>query len=181
MNHLTAIRSFAKPGYCPVKSTRIQDNKWYLVEMQDIESDARFDYIGLADTSTVYLYPGNIARQKRDSKLNHCNKIAEYDGDVFSLTSYKQKITEYYTSIASATIAKERHEQYITTSLKKALQSILKEQSKPDAEVIAFYGKCKDWPGNEQKQVKKHREELAKLYQRNIEYWQSDITIEQMC
>lgn len=179
MNTLTAIRSFGKPSYCPAK-TKVFDNRWYLVEMQDVETDPRFDYVGLKETTTVYLMPGKITREKRTARLNHCNRIAEYTGNVFALTSNKQRITEYYTSMVLAEEAKQKHEQGIVTSLEKAIQSILKQQAQSDVEIIAFYGKCKDWPGNEKKQVKKHREELTKLYQRNIEYWQSDITIEQI-
>ena len=179
MNTLTAIRSFGKPGYCPTK-TRVQNNKWYLVEMQDVETDPRCDYVGLKDTTTIYLMPGKIAREKRQARLNHCNRIAEYTSNVFALTSNKQRITEFYTSIELAENAKQKHEQSIAISLEKAIQSILKQQAETDEQIIAFYGKCKDWPGNEQRQVKKHREELAKLYQRNIEYWQPDFAIEQI-
>ncbi len=39
MNSLTAIRSFAKPGFCPVKRTRIFADRWYKVTFQNVETD----------------------------------------------------------------------------------------------------------------------------------------------
>jgi hypothetical protein len=180
MNQLTAIRSFAKPGFCPVKSTRIQSNKWYLVEMQDIESDSMTDYIGLANTSTIYLYPGNITRQKRDSRLNHCNRIVEYTGNVYSVSSLKMRFTEYYPSIESASKAKQKHDIYVTESMAKALDSIAKQEAMTDNEILRIYGKCLDWPGNETKQIAQFRQDQIDCRNRNIQYWQSDIIIEQV-
>jgi len=180
MNHLTAYRTFGKPSYCPVKSTRIQSNKWYLVEMQDVETDPRCDYVGLKDTSTIYLYNGIKTRQERDSRLNHCNRIIEYTGPVFELKSDKQRIIEYYPSIDTANQSKLKHDEYITKSLSEALASIAKQQAMTDSEILKIYGNCHNWPGNETMQIAKFRQDLVNCKQRNIAYWHSDITITQI-
>lgn len=177
MNQLTAIRSFGIPSYCPAKSTRIYKDKWYLVEMQDVETDPRIDYVGLAETSTVYLWPGTKTRNERDSRLNHCNKIVEYDGPVFAINSIKLRITEYYPSIESATEAKNTHELDTLSNLAKALLSIERQQNMTDSEILKIYGNCHDWPGNETAKIAEFRQDLIDCKKRNSEYWQSDIII----
>ena len=89
MNALTAVRSFARPGYCPVKHVRIFDNRYYVVRMQNVETDPRCDYVGLAEGEYTELMPGNKARERRDSRLNHCNGIAEWTGPVYCVTVYQ--------------------------------------------------------------------------------------------
>jgi hypothetical protein len=180
VNKLSAIRNFSNPGYCPVKSTRLYNDKWYLVEMQDVERNPMTDYVGLADTSTVYLWPGNKTRQERDSRLNHCNKIVEYTGNVFALTSDKMRIIEYYPSMQSANQSKQTHEIDIANSLNKALQSIDSQSAWHDSEILKHYGNCNNWPGNETVKIAEFRQSLIDSRKRNIAYWQSDITIKQI-
>jgi len=85
MNTLTAIRTFAKPGFSPAKRTRIEDSKYYLVRMQNVETDPRCDYVGLAEGEYRELLPGAAARARRDAKLNHCNAVVEWTGPVFAV------------------------------------------------------------------------------------------------
>ncbi len=175
MDKLTAIRCFANSGYCPVKSTRIYANKWYLVELQDIERDYRTDYMGLAETSTVYLFDGIKAKRERDSRLNHCNRITEYTGNVYMVKSDKLHISEYYPDPESANKAKSKHEFEIKESLRKALESIAIQENQTDDEIIAFYGKCSTWES-----VEHERKVIADCKERNIKYWTSDLTINQV-
>lgn len=91
MNKLTAIRTFAAPGFCPVKRTRIFANRWYKVTMQNTERDMGDGYY-LAEGEYVELIPGNEARRRRDARLNHCNRIEEWTGPVYAL------FTTYYGS-----------------------------------------------------------------------------------
>jgi len=85
MNRLDAIRTFAQPGYCPAKQLRIHKDRYYLVKMQNVETDPRVDYVGLGVGEYLELLPGSAARERRDARLNHCNAIAEYDGPVFAV------------------------------------------------------------------------------------------------
>ena len=89
MNALTAVRSFARPVYCPVKHVRIFDNRYDVARMQNVETDPRCDYVGLAEGEYTELMPGNKARERRDSRLNHCNGIAEWTGPVYCVTVYQ--------------------------------------------------------------------------------------------
>jgi hypothetical protein len=180
MNQLSAIRTFSNPGFSPAKSTRIYADRWYLVEMQDIERDPRCDYIGLAETSTIYLYNGMQTRRERDSHLNHCNKIIEYTGNVFALTSEKMRLAEYYPDLDSANYAKAEHDVGIADNLRKALESLDKQDAMTDSQILAIYGNCKDWPGNEAAQVAKFRQDQVNCRIRNLAYWKSDIIISQI-
>lgn len=175
MNRLTAYRVFGNSGYCPVKSTRIYKDRFYMVELQDIERDYRTDYIGLADTSTIYLFDGVKAKKERDSRLNHCNRIAEYKGNIYTVTSNKLRISEFYPDMQSAIDAKCKHELYISDCLRKAIIELDKQSNRTDDEIIAFYGKCSDWHG-----VLAERQRIADSRTSNIKYWQSDITITQI-
>lgn len=85
MNTLTAIRTFAKPGFCPVKRTRIFADRYYLVTFQNVETDPRCDYVGLGDGEYTVLLPGSKAREGRDARLNHCNRIQEWTGKVYAV------------------------------------------------------------------------------------------------
>lgn len=89
MDRLTAVRTFARPGYTPAKRTRIQATKWYTVTMQNIDRDPRCDYIGLGEGEYTELVTGTDARARRDAHLNHCNAIAEYSGPLYRLTEYR--------------------------------------------------------------------------------------------
>ena len=88
MNTLTAIRTFAKPGFCPVRP-RIFADRWYKVTFQNVER-GQGDYIGLGEGEYTQLLPGNKAREARDAHLNHCNAIQEWSGQVWEVftTSY---------------------------------------------------------------------------------------------
>src|SRR5260370_29215191 len=85
MNRLDAIRNFAQPSYCSAKRVRIHKDRYYLVKMQNVETDPRVDYVGLGVGEYLELLPGNAARERRDARLNHCNAIAEYSGPVFAV------------------------------------------------------------------------------------------------
>ena len=108
MNRLDAIRTFAQPGYCPAKQLRIHKDRYYLVRMQNIETEPRADYVGLGQGEYIELLPGDAARERRDARLNHCNAIAEYDGPVFAVltTQYgnwnPERKPHYATSKADA-------------------------------------------------------------------------------
>ena len=93
MNRTAAIR-LAVPGYSPAKGTRIYADRWYRVTLQDMDEDARCDYIGLKDTATAYIMRGDKAREERDSHLNRCNKIEEYAGPVYAVTWREYGMTE---------------------------------------------------------------------------------------
>jgi len=60
------------------------------VTFQNVETAPRTDYVGLGEGEYIQLLPGAKAREARDARLNHCNKIEQWDGPVFALctTSY---------------------------------------------------------------------------------------------
>lgn len=111
MNQLTAIRTFAKPSYCPVRRTRIHNDRWYRVTFQNVETDPRCDYVGLGEGEYTQLLPGYKARQARDARLNHCNRIVEHTGSVYALyvTSYGSWRTDatYHADVNSLHAAVE--------------------------------------------------------------------------
>ena len=86
MNRITAIRCFGNSRYTPAKKdvNRIMDAKFYLVTLQDFETD-QGDGQYLLDTETTTLFCGRKAREERDSRMNRCNRIVEYTGPVFQL------------------------------------------------------------------------------------------------
>jgi len=84
MDTLTAVRTFAKPGYSPAKRTRIENSKYYVVRMQNTERDMGDGYY-LAEGEYRELLPGSAARERRDAKLNHCNAVIEWNGPVFAV------------------------------------------------------------------------------------------------
>lgn len=86
MNRTTAIRTFANSGYTPARKdvARILDSRYYLVTLQDYETD-QGDGHYLLDTQQTFVMTGHDARQERDSRMNHCNRIAEYTGPVWQL------------------------------------------------------------------------------------------------
>jgi hypothetical protein len=84
MDKLTAIRSFASPGFTPARRVKIFNDHWYLVTMQNVER-GQGDYLGLGEGEYSELLPGDKARERRDARLNHCNSIAEHSGPVFEL------------------------------------------------------------------------------------------------
>jgi hypothetical protein len=83
MDKLTALRTFGNPSISPAKRTKIFADRWYLVTMQNVERDPRCDYVGLGEGTYQELLPGNKARERRDARLNHCNHIVEWDGNVY--------------------------------------------------------------------------------------------------
>lgn len=85
MDRLTAIRTFAAPGFSRARGrVRIMDSKWYVVRFQNVEH-GQGDYVGLGEGEYSQLLPGRKAREARDARLNHCNGIAEHRGHVFEL------------------------------------------------------------------------------------------------
>ena len=83
MNRTTALRAYGKPSYCPAKGIRIRNDSYYLVRMQNVESDSNTDYHGLADGEYTELVTGKEARSRRDSRLNHCNAITVHRTPVY--------------------------------------------------------------------------------------------------
>lgn len=84
MDKLTAIRTFVKPRFTPARHIRIFDDHWYNVRFQNIER-GQGDYLGLGEGEYTQLLPGKKAREARDARLNHCNGISEYHGNVFAV------------------------------------------------------------------------------------------------
>ena len=135
MTGTTAIRSFGRSGYCPVKRTRIFANRWYLVTFQNIERDGLTDYIGLGEGEYTVLLPGDQARKARDAHLNHCNRIQDYDGPVFrcdsSVYGGNEQIT-FHTSEEGAATKREE----IKAAWEKWLADCRKEADR-HAQIIA--------------------------------------------
>lgn len=98
MDALTAIRSFGIPSFSPAKRVRIFNKRWYLLEMQNVETDPRCDYMGLAEGTYVLLLPGSKAREQRDCKLNHCNAIVEWKGQVWTVSEQPYACGQWQTS-----------------------------------------------------------------------------------
>jgi hypothetical protein len=128
MDKLTAIRSFAAPGYTPAKRTRIFADRWYIVTMQNIERGPG-DYLGLGTGEYAELLPGNKARERRDAHLNHCNRITEYTGPVYELLANEYghnpiKSKGYYSTtdevLRAADKFKAKHVQWVSDCLKEA-------------------------------------------------------------
>lgn len=170
MNRLTAIRSFGNSRYSPAKRTRVYDNRWYLVTLQNYSRD-QGDGMYLEEGESVELMPGKKAREYRESRLNRCNRIVDYNGDVFRVSMPQTRTVAFYTTLAKATGAAERIVANNQKSLADALQYLGKQAALTDTEMIEFYGKCKDWPGNEVVRVKEYRQEIAKSVRRNMAYW----------
>jgi len=84
MTRLDAVRSFAAPGYCPVRKVRVLDSKWYLVTLQNVERD-QGDGMYLGAGEYTLLLPGAKAREYKVARLNHCNGIQEWQGPVYEL------------------------------------------------------------------------------------------------
>jgi len=157
VNTLTAIRTFGKPSYTPAKRVRIYKDRWYLTTMQNTEHDQGDGYY-LADGEYTELVPGAEAKDRRDSRLNHCNRIAEYVGPVWAVDyRYYPSMTYHTTEAEAERIVAERLAELrkLQAEAKAALE---KELAKSDAELLAFYGKCKDWPGHEKQQLAKYRQ-----------------------
>jgi hypothetical protein len=129
MNSLTAVRTFAAPGFTPARHTRIHNDRWYLVTLQNVEH-GQGDYIGLADGTYTELLPGDKARECRDAHLNHCNHIAEHHGTVYQLLANRyggesQPVGWFATLPAlEATLdaRKAEHDKWIADCLREAGQ-----------------------------------------------------------
>lgn len=141
MDKLTAIRTFAAPGFTPAKRVRIHKDRYYLVKMQNVETEPRADYVGLAEGEYLELLPGDAARDRRDARLNHCNAIAEYDGPVFAvLTSqyghWNNRKPHYSTSTADAEahIAAKRaeHDNWIAGCEKELARYEIAQGARPE-------------------------------------------------
>jgi len=83
MDRVTAYRTFGDPSYSPTRRTRIRNDRFYLVTLQNVETDARTDYVGLGEGTYTELVGGAKAREYRDARLNHCNRVEEYAGPVW--------------------------------------------------------------------------------------------------
>ncbi len=84
MNTLTALRTFGRSSLCPARRVRIFRDRLYLVRMQNTSTD-QGDGHYLEEGEYVELVTGDEAKQRRDSRLNHCNAITEYTGPVFAV------------------------------------------------------------------------------------------------
>lgn len=87
MDILSLYRTFGKSSLSPAKGFRIRNDRFYLVKMQNTYRDQGDGYY-LAPGEYVELLPGNLARERRDARLNHCNGIVEYKGPVYSFQGY---------------------------------------------------------------------------------------------
>jgi hypothetical protein len=105
MTTTTIIRNFANPGYTPAAHVPIRNDRFYLLTMQNVETDPRCDYVGLGEGEYTVLVPGANARAERESRLNHCNRIQEWRGKVWSVTLApwgNPRPAEYFRSGAEA-------------------------------------------------------------------------------
>ncbi len=167
MNGLSVYRTFAKPGYSPVKGkVRIFDDKWYIVTFQNTETD-QGDGHYLVDGEYTQLMPGRAARNARDAHLNHCNAVSEHKGPVYAvcmkaLTNLWPYVCEYAESLAEAHKLAARKEEAGRVDYARAIEAIDKTLNQSDAELIAFYGQCRNWPGNEARELAKLRAEYRK-------------------
>lgn len=153
MNQLTAIRAFAKPGFCPVKRTRVFADRYYLVTFQNVEIDLCCDYVGLAEGEYTELLTGTKTREARDARLNHCNRIQEWEGSVFAvLTSqYGQWDTSrrptYVISEQDAQVLVDRahavHNKWIADCEKQLASHEAKYATKPEEWLAGAIRDCK--------------------------------------
>ena len=140
MDKLTAIRTFAAPGFTPARHVKIFKDRWYRVRFQNVERDPRCDYVGLGEGEYTQLLPGAKAREARDARLNHCNGISEYHGSVFALytTRYGRMNdnAEYFTGLdemhAGLCARSREHAKWIEDCGKELRQHIERQQAKPE-------------------------------------------------
>lgn len=148
MNTLTAYRTFGDPGYRPgTARVRIYDARWYLVTLQNTSRDQGDGYY-LEDGEHVVLLPGRKAREERDARLNNCNAVREWGGEVWELTDkYKFGLVSYHTSRAEAdkAVAESRAEE--DNGNREALARCDRLLAKTDAELEAVHSKHYDWDG----------------------------------
>jgi hypothetical protein len=168
MNGLTAYRSFAKPGYTPVKKFRIYKKRWYFCTFQNVERDGLTDYIGLGIGEYRELLPGNKAKEARDAHLNHLNAIEEYQGPVYSVSNLQRGSISYHRNLVEAHQKHNEIRTYNRECYHKAVESIEKQLAQTDEEILAFYGKCSNWAG-----VEKHRDDLRAMLISNKAYWEA--------
>jgi len=179
MDYNTAVR-MARPGYCPAKRARIYNKRWYLCAFQNTSSDIGGGYY-LEEGEHISLLPGPEARRARDAHLNHLNAIQEYSGPVFVVTNPQRgNLETYCTGLQDA----EEKAKAIRASADKEMQAVLadveKELAQTDVQILAMYGQCKDWPGNEAEKLAEHRAYLQGLWVSNLEYWQREPEIKQI-
>lgn len=173
MNYNTAVR-MVKPGYCPARrrGIRIYNNKWYLCTFQDTSSDIGGGHY-LEEGEHTLLLQGREARRARDSQLNHLNDIAKWDGSVFAVSNpQRNNLKTYHASRRHAEVEAEAIREDASTRMRAALVFTDKELAWTDEEMLAKYGLCKDWPGNEVAKITEHRAYLEGLKVANREYWQ---------
>jgi len=177
VNKLTAIRSFANPGFTPVK-LRIYNNRWYLFTFQNIRTDQGGGHY-LAEGEHTILLPGREARRARDRHLNHLNAIREHRGEVWEVTSRDRLIT-YHASETAAEMEASRQMRKNAETVAEVFDFFATEMVKSDDEILAMYGQCHGWPGNEAKELAAYRESLIQRKAENEAYWLKEIPVKRV-
>ena len=175
MNKLTAMRTFGKPGFTPVRSFRIYANKWYLCTFQNVERDPRCDYVGLGEGEYTEVLPGKLARRARDASLNHLNGITLWQGEVWSVTHTQHNNTSYHTSQATATIKALEINAKNTADWADCQRDIDNQLAQTDDEIKRKYSKCSDWYG-----VAVWREGLKESRQQSAAYFRTQSIVERI-
>jgi len=180
MNHQDAIRNLGNPGYTPTKGTiRILNTKYYLCTFQNTETDQGGGHY-LAQGEYTRILPGRQARHARDARLNHLNAIREYQGEIWQVTGINGYQATLHPTQADAEAERDKQAQRNAADAEKAFAHIDKEINWTDAEMLDFYGKCYEWPGNETEKIAEHRAHLANLRTENEAYWQKPIKTERI-
>ena len=167
MQTLTAHRTFGDAGYSPARRVRIFSDRWYQVVMQTVEHD-QGGGMYLGDGEYVEIVPGTEARNRKTARLNHCNGIREYKGEVWTATTRDPSCRPvYYPTLAAAQAAVDgAHADGLLTLAEKVIPKLTGEINATDDELRAHWGRCSDWAGAEA-----HREEQRVLLARNRVYW----------
>jgi hypothetical protein len=125
MDRMTAIRSFGNAGYTPARKVRVENKKWYLVTLQNIERD-QGDYMGLGEGEYQVLVPGAKAREYRQAHLNHCNRIEEYNGEVFGVTWSMYNVGQEQVTYCANTEAVKKEVERINNLKKDHIEKCIK-------------------------------------------------------
>ena len=130
MNRTTLLRTFASPAYRPrAARVRIYSDRWYIVTMQNVERG--MDYLGLGEGEYTELVPGADARDRRDARLNHCNRVTEHLGPVYraAFNPYATN-TERVTYHATEAAARAWAEGNATAGRDKWLADLARERDR---------------------------------------------------
>lgn len=158
-------RQFGNPGYTPAKRTRIENKKWYLVTLQNVETNPLCDYVGLADGQYTELLPGHKAREKREARLNHCNAIQEYKGPVYQLQAIQHGRASYYPEWATSEAAAAKAAAKLEAEYQEFREELQKELTKAEAEQAAGFAA---WKQKFPKAGDDRREEMEKHWAWNV-------------